>query len=116
MATQVIRKGQTAKLIVDTNSFKTSDSPFFRFVFSHDTQKINQEITLENLSTYPSKYGYFTFDEGTDLDLKFAGDGKYIVYDANDVQVDIGKIVVLKADQVVEFSYPNKNVNNFIYS
>lgn len=116
MATQVIRKGQTAILVVDTNSFKTSDSPFFRFVFSSDTQKIDSEITLENLSTYHSKYGYFTFVEGTDLTLNFSGAGKYEVYDANDVKVDIGKIVVLKADEEIKFTYPNRNENNFIYS
>jgi hypothetical protein len=116
MPTQLIYKGQTNWLYFTVQELSTSDSPIYKFVFTHDQEKVANEVYLTDVSDYKESYNLFQLIEGTTLTFSRAGDWEYKAYDANNNQVEIGKIIVVPAGQVPKFAPSYKNENNFVAS
>lgn len=115
MATLLVRKGETNWLTVTAQELSTSESPIYKFVFTHDTEQIPKEINLTDESEFKDSYNLFKLIEGTDLSL-ITGQYEYKIYDSNNALVEVGKMIVLSTDEEKTYANEYNNQNNFIFS
>lgn len=112
----IITQGASNSLYCTVSGLSSAGSDQYRFVFIHDQQKKEIEVTLTDISDHPDRYNLFTFIEGTDADLTKKGQYKYQVYDADDVLVETGKALVITSQEAITYTHMIPSTQNFIHS
>jgi len=85
-----IRRNQSNNLIVTVGELTTLTAPvYYLFEFIEEQSDQREYCILEDVSTGPIRYNEFTFIEGTDASLPYAGFYTYKIYQqASDVNLD----------------------------
>jgi cytochrome c oxidase assembly protein Cox11 len=112
----ILTKGQINKIYVTASGNSEAESDEYRFVFVHDQQKKEIEVTLTDESDHTGRYNLFTIQEGVTATLPKTGQYKYTVYDADDVVVETGKALVITAAQATSYIHSIESSENFIHS
>lgn len=102
-------------MYVTAKELSTSSSLSYRFVFKNDDEEKERQIILTDTSDYPTRYNLFTFTEGTDLTL-MSGQNEYRIYDNNNVEVEVGKALVVNAEDAADYYYSATSINNYVNS
>jgi hypothetical protein len=108
----LLNKNLENKIVLTLTEKLTEITLLFHFIFTNDYSGQKIEMSLEDESTYPLRYNWFSIDD-TDFNIGFYS---YSVEDDAGNILETGKLLVKGEEQApIQYSPNGTTINNIVY-